>query len=168
MCCYRITKYDPNYRNHNGHYAIDDWTSVKDVGEVFNGKKFSFHSYKLCEDSYINTINLILKENGIAFLQVENLEKYGFVIYADLNAKKSRQYYDNAFSGQAVYLNDINVFARLILREMLWCKLSMGSSFVHFGYDYYMYIGGVKELKAAELAAISQSGLFVEKMDSPY
>jgi len=51
---------------------------------------------------------------------------------------------------------------------MLWCKLSNGNSFVHFGYDYYMYVGGIKELKAAELAIINKNGLFVEKMKSPY
>lgn len=33
-------------------------------------------------------------------------------------------------------------FARLALREEAWGKLVvLGKAYVHFGYDYYMYIG---------------------------
>jgi len=31
---------------------------------------------------------------------------------------------------------------RLVLREILWCKLESPNGFyIHFGYDYYMYFG---------------------------
>ena len=42
-----------------------------------------------------------------------------------------------------------------------------GRAYVHFGYDYYMYIGlSVKCTDA--LAAVQQRGLFVEPFRSPY
>jgi len=167
MHCYRITKYNPKHRDCDGHYTIDDWTSISDVGKLFNSKKLSFHSYKLCEDAYINAIDLLLKTNEIPFLEIVDLEKYGFKSYADLDNKNPKDCYDNASSGQLIHLDDINLFARLILREMAWCKLLHGDFFIHFGYDYYMYVGGVNELKE-ELITINKSGLFVEKMESPY
>ena len=39
--------------------------------------------------------------------------------------------------------------------------------YVHFGYDYYMYIGSEKPLEK-EIDSINRSGLFVENMVSPY
>jgi hypothetical protein len=45
--------------------------------------------------------------------------------------------------GAVLGLGDIERICRLNLREALWCKLEdEGGQFVHFGWDYYMYIGG--------------------------
>ncbi len=56
------------------------------------------------------------------------------------------------------------------LREELWCKImSPYKLFVHFGYDYYMYIGSAKELSTEIILEIEKLGLFVELIDqSPY
>jgi len=57
---------------------------------------------------------------------------------------------------------------RLILRELIWCKLRAREGFyIHFGWDYYMYSGGV-ELDTETRSAITDSGLFVERFKSPY
>lgn len=40
--------------------------------------------------------------------------------------------------------------------------------FVHFGYDYYMYIGSSKELPQDLRNKIENLGLFVENFESPY
>ncbi len=39
--------------------------------------------------------------------------------------------------------------------------------YVHFGYDYYMYIG-VNEKCLDAINSIQASGLFVEECESPY
>lgn len=57
---------------------------------------------------------------------------------------------------------------RLNLRETLWCKLEDAAGrFLHFGWDYYTYVGVPTPCpKACALA--SRRGLFVEPFKSPY
>ena len=55
--------------------------------------------------------------------------------------------------------------ARAILREILWGRIEGGNRcYVHFGYAYYMYIGGADEA----LSHFTAEGLFVEEHPSPY
>jgi hypothetical protein len=57
---------------------------------------------------------------------------------------------------------------RHILRESFWCKLERRPDFyIHFGYDYYMYIGSQRELSESVAFARNQ-GLFVEELVSPF
>lgn len=59
-------------------------------------------------------------------------------------------------------------FARLVLREEAWGKLGVpGKAYVHFGYDYYMYIG-VPSKCGRSIAIARDLGLFVERIRSPY
>lgn len=69
---------------------------------------------------------------------------------------------------QELSLQEIKEIARLSLREVVWCKLTLQETFfVHFGYDYYMYIGAYKDCPKA-LIKTRKSGLFVENFISPY
>ena len=62
----------------------------------------------------------------------------------------------------------IESVSRLVLREIIWCRLGAESDFyIHFGWDYYMYIGAQKTSEKL-LRAIGQLGLFIEEMASPY
>jgi hypothetical protein len=53
------------------------------------------------------------------------------------------------------------------LREEFWCRLETEDRFLHFGYDYYMYVG-VKTTCSASITFAREVGLFVEQFDSPY
>jgi hypothetical protein len=53
------------------------------------------------------------------------------------------------------------------LREEFCCRLQNAAGFVHFGWDYYMYIGVPHPCPTAEALALNL-GLFVEELDSPY
>ena len=33
---YRITKYNPEFRDEEGRYILDEWTSVTDIGKEFH------------------------------------------------------------------------------------------------------------------------------------
>ena len=63
--------------------------------------------------------------------------------------------------------HDVVPITRFALRQIIWCKLLCDQMFVHFGDDYYMFIGSEKELEN-EIEAIRNNGLFVEEMKSPY
>lgn len=54
-----------------------------------------------------------------------------------------------------------------ILENKLWARMVGDDFFLHFGYDYYMYIGTVLEPDTmSELA--SKYNLYCEEMISPY
>jgi hypothetical protein len=49
----------------------------------------------------------------------------------------------------------------------MWCKIIWENIYIHIGYDYYTYIGGIeisKEFITNEL----QNGITIEKFKSPY
>jgi hypothetical protein len=56
---------------------------------------------------------------------------------------------------------------RRVLREEFWCRLEGPEAFVHFGYDYYLYVGVPRACPEAEQAT-RRAGLFVESFRSPY
>jgi len=62
---------------------------------------------------------------------------------------------------------EIATVCRLNLRGMIWCKLEDERRFIHFGYDYYMYIGVPVPCEDAKALA-SRVGLFVEEFKSPH
>jgi len=167
MYCWRITKYNPKYRDENGTYKKNEWTSIHDVGKEFDGTQVTFHSYLIVEDAYVNAINRIIAGNGINSIKVEELEKASYFDYQDLSSMGAKQYFKSLKNNADVSICNVEIIVRLLLREMMWCKLSCESMFVHFGYDYYMYIGSEKTLED-ELAIIESNGLFVETMLSPY
>jgi hypothetical protein len=52
--------------------------------------------------------------------------------------------------GSIVQASELEDVIRLILREVLWCKLIKADRFyVHFGWDYYMYIGSTSPSSVA-------------------
>ena len=61
---------------------------------------------------------------------------------------------------------DLDWTIRLALREAIWCRLEgVDGFYVHFGYDYYMYVGSER---ADEAPRDLPSGIFAEQMGSPY
>ena len=59
MHCYRITKYNPKYRNSSGAYLKDGWTSISDIGTIYNGKKSTLKEYFKIEEAYVKAILLL-------------------------------------------------------------------------------------------------------------
>ena len=56
---------------------------------------------------------------------------------------------------------------RSVLREEFWCRLEGPAGYLHFGWDFYMYVGVPYPCpKSQELAR--GLGLFVEEYPSPY
>ncbi|QSX06726.1 hypothetical protein JYG23_04550 [Sedimentibacter sp. zth1] len=53
---WRITKYNPQYRDSYGAYLKDEWTSLSDVGKQYDGKVFTKDEYLEYERLYIESI----------------------------------------------------------------------------------------------------------------
>jgi hypothetical protein len=69
--------------------------------------------------------------------------------------------------GSSLSLIEIDEVVRHVLREKFWCRLDGVGAFIHFGYDYYMYIG-VPVTCIGAITLARQLGLFVEPFQSPY
>jgi len=168
---WRITKFDPKFRDKYGRYIKNDWTSISDVNKVVNGQILSFESYLHVEDKYVQAVLDFSKYFSVPSLKIVGLEKYSETLKVSNErwyTEELKKVYSLIEEGLDVSNENIEYVCKLILRNDLWCKLEYEKRmFIHFGYDYYMYIvsdGYNEEL----LNKISDNGLFVEQMVSPY
>ena len=151
---YRVTKYDPVLRGPSGAFTGDEWTSVTQIGQSFRNVVLTEQEYKRIEDAYINAALAFLNEGGVTALKVERLE----------NARRQRLTFSE---GDVLPVEQLPDVMGRILREQFWCRLEAENGFVHFGWDYYMYIGVPHRCIAAERKA-TDLGLYVEEFVSPY
>jgi hypothetical protein len=172
MFTWRITKYNPAYRDESGIYKICEWTSFHDIGKSICGKTLTVNGYILIENAYVNAILSFMDSSAIASLTVKDLEKHNKSSNLDkkseLYSKEMLKLFTVLEDNTALSKNEIPYLSRLVLRENVWCKLEeKHKMFVHFGYDYYMYIGSHKLCEDA-INKITKAGLFVEEFESPY
>lgn len=164
MYNYKITKYK------NKKEIFNEWTSISDIGKSFNGKKFLYEEYIKIENNYIETILMFIKINDIKYMLIDGLEEYGYNIDEydeyDLQIKKIITKVQNKMK---INIKDISLLARAILREKIWAKIYFEDKlYIHFGYDYYMYIGSKQKPSKQLIEKINIFGLEVENMISPY
>lgn len=155
---YRITKYDPRLRDPDGAYRGEDWTAFSDIGRKFAGRTLMKAEYLRVERLYLNALESLLHEAEVPTLQIRDLEAQG------LRGAAAKTWSAKRLLRRA----DVKRFATLALRGKLWGRLEAPRrAFVHFGYEYYMYIGTSKNTPNA-IAAIEASGLYAEAFRSPY
>ena len=151
MTEYRITKYNPANRM-DRTYAADEWTSFSDVGKIFGGAELSPDVYLKTEQAYIDCCIELIDTAQISSLNIEQAEYYAENIH---------------FPPSVFHPKAIRQVITACLREQCWLKITSEDFFIHFGYDYYMYIGSVlPSERVAKIAA--KYGLYCEQHPSPY
>lgn len=170
---YRISKYNPTLRNSDGNFMQDDWTSVFDIGSVFERQTFTKKHYLDAEQHYINCVLKIFDQAKLEHLRVTNLDKKGFNARFNDLKKVHSELGDQCFlsikivEDCKVNRSEIEIICRMVLRELIWCKLEISSQFfVHFGWDFYMYVGSHQALDVIQSGL--SSSLFFEQLNSPY
>lgn len=167
MRFYRVTKYNPSYRDINGSYILDDWTSVSDIGKKFNGSVLTENIYLQMEDNYIEYLSAFLKKTR---------ENFNAQCFEDKRDERSLKNYsfnlDRCIVGSEtlrdIIAEDVLLVSRMCLRELVWCKLESDfGDFIHFGYDYYMYLG-FNDSVHEEINWPSLDDIYVEDFVSPY
>ena len=168
MYSWRITKYNPAFRDERGAYLKDEWTSVSDVGKSFDGEVFTFEEYRKVEDAYVSTALNFVSEAGLDVLTISYLETH------QVSEAKAEDLRDITFDpklarkGMVLSRKAMADVCRLVLREIFWCKIESENGFyIHFGYDYYMYVGS-PVFSEKSIAYGRQHGLFVEETEPPY
>ena len=150
---YRVTKYDPKFRDARGHYLQEDWIMFRQIGESFSGVVLTAEEYERVETAYVNSAIAFLREAGLLSMSVADLE----------NHRGSQIAFRN---GSTLPLDEVADVLRQMLQEKCWCRLEGKEAFVHVGWDYYMYIGVPHRCVIAEQKAAGL-GLFVEEFVSP-
>jgi len=150
---YRVTKYDPSFRDARGAYLRDEWTSISDIGRSFGGTLLAREDYQRVEDAYVEAALGFLREAKQSALMAVALENHaqhplGFGV------------------GDVLRLEHVGEVIRHVLREDFWCRLEAPDAFIHFGHDYYMYIGVPTPCPDTKKLA-HERGLFVEDQISP-
>ena len=155
---YRITKYDPRKRDAQGRYLDEEWTRYSQVGQVIAGRALTFEEYSRIETAYVNAAINLLAECDVDALTIRGLEN-------------SDDYRPDSFElreGTRLSGGALSEAVRLLLREEFWCRLEdEHGSYVHVGWDYYLYAGAPCE-PSASIKAARADGLFVEPFESPY
>lgn len=167
---WRITKYDPRLRDDGGAYTGTDWTSATDVGKTLSGHQLGLEEYLATEDRYVSAAGRFLQESQVSSLVVAELEPAGEVPGAIVTHGLDNILHGgpDLTSGLRLDSDDIALVCRLNLRSLVWCRLEEPSKFfIHFGHDYYMYIGS--STYCPESISYAESiELFVEEGISPY
>lgn len=160
MYSWRVTKYDPLNRDGYGRYLNhEEWTCFSDVGT-----KVSIEAYLKTEKNYINAISLFMDEIGLNRVYVTALEQSS----DGVENEQADEFLSKIWIGKAVTIQEVRELAKLTLRNAIWCKLGFKKQFfVHFGHDYYMYIGA-SEGRADAKELVKETGLFIEEFKSPY
>lgn len=136
----------------DGIYANEEWTDYTDIGKTFNGRVFTEPEYLCVEKQYIDSCLAIIKQLSITQMAIVGYEEY-----------EPLDWYDN----QDVSIDVIDKLISDCLRNKCWCKLKSHNIYIHFGYDFYMYIGC--KLKPPHIQSIcKQFNLYSEVVDSPY
>lgn len=151
MTEYRISKYNPQ-RRENGIYQVHEWTSICDIGKMLDGGVLTYSQYKITEQSYIDCCIEILQKSGVTSLTV-----------------RIPEYYDDEIQLPSVLdtEDDIRMVIMSCLQEKCWTKLETNNFFIHFGYDYYVYVGTQLPHTLVE-ETVKKYNLFCEIFSSPY
>lgn len=151
MIGYKITKYNPQNRI-EGKYTVHEWTSISDIGKLFDDGVLTYDQYIQVERRYIDCCIELLQKAGVSELYVGTPE-----------------YYNEGLCFPSILSTESEIRRAIMccIQEKCWAKLRNKDFFIHFGYDYNMYIG--TNLPVTFVQEITQKyNLFCEQKDSPY
>ncbi|MEM7432081.1 MAG: hypothetical protein AAF351_09085 [Pseudomonadota bacterium] len=152
---YRVTKYDPSRRDADGVYWDDDWTLFSDIGKSDRNGVLTLEEYERVETAYVQTAIDFIVESGGSSLSAVRISTVG-------NPKLD---FDPTLPLEGPLLSNV---IRNRLREKYFLHFEdQAGRFLHFGWDYYMFVGVPVACPLAEAAA-HQRGLFVEEFESPF
>lgn len=167
---WRVTKYNPDFRDENGYYTLtEEWTCPSKIGKIICGEKFTLEEYLQIETAYVDTVINFLEVSGINTLRILQLSNWNIS-----EEDKKSTLYETEFDelklkeDMMVSINEIRLICKMVLRNFLDCQLYLKDNFfVHFSWDYYMYIGSYVDcLSSMEHA--KNNRLFAERIQSPY
>jgi hypothetical protein len=156
---YCVTRYDLRSKDAAGTHALRPWLAMSDVDRTFQGRRLTRTAYLAAESAYLDVLAALLTEAGVRRLRVIALEVHG---------ARGRSLPARYRLGGYLNVAEAVEFSRRVLREDLWGLLAAPRRvFVHFGYDFLMYVGLARRTPKAAAAA-TRLGVRLEPMRSPH
>lgn len=143
MKTYRITKYNPKFRDKNDLYTKNEWASISDINNIFDDGVLTQSEYLRVEKNYIEAIRLILEELESTYLKLVGIEKHSEIIEKTDNlmyTKDDELIYQMSKEGALLSINDGLRFSKLIFRENIWGYLVNREIIIRIGFDYYLNV----------------------------
>lgn len=120
----------------------DSWTSIYDIGRVYQGKKFTYRDYLETERKYVRLFQQVFHYLNARTIKLKRLYKTGRpkAVY-DRNGEL-RACYDRLADNASLSIDDLRLVVPMLLREDIHGVLyhRRTRTYIHFGYDYYEYI----------------------------
>lgn len=154
-----FSKHNKASRRDKKRYGVSkDWSSVRDIGQLFLGQELTQEAYEKVEKRYLAVFRDVANVFSLSEFHIASLEDLGDEILMA---------YPFVEEGHILTLEEALCCIRLILREKIWCKLVNPHLECHFGYNYdaYLYFDGDKEQVKA---IIEKHQLFWEERELPY
>lgn len=118
---YRLTKYDPAFRDATGAYTRDEWTFFAQVGTCVCDKVVTLEAYEAKEAAYIQVVCTLVDAASVGPFVVSDLEGTHSEIQESTSINRST----------------LPSVLRSLLREEYWCRLTdQFGHFIHTGYDF--------------------------------
>lgn len=160
---------EKNYR------CSKSWTSIDDIGRLYDGRKFTYNDYLKTEQAYVNLLISLFR-----YLHAQKIKIIQLEVYEDLPPNtiydkdgKLNEWYNKVKNNMSLSLDNLQYIVPLILRENMWGTIyhKRTRTYIHFGYDYYVYVNSPMFYFCNDNNAyfnidlerlVSSNGLFIE------
>lgn len=163
MFWWRVSKYDPAFRDASGRYLRDEWIGPAQIGEEFPDGVLTREEYLRVESLLTAAVLLLWRACGEPPLQIRALEGPGMFGLPPASDELDDVGFEGwrPANGEYVPGGLVGAMVRWCLRDLGWCQLDGDGFCVHFGYDFYLWVG-TREPADAARREIAASGVFVE------
>jgi hypothetical protein len=173
MDWWRISKYDPAWRDENYAYLRDEWNSVGDIGRSFEGVTLDAATYLATETALVEAVRAFMADADVQALTVTGFEGPSPEDYERLDKGALPDSHELAWRMRQLHESDevtgpvIDQVLRLLLRQVFWCRLVDAQRFaVHCSEYLYVHIGTIAPSERA-LARVQGLGLYVDPWRDP-
>lgn len=151
------------------------WTSIDDIGRLYDGREFTYNDYLKTEQAYVNLLISLFR-----YLHAQKIKIIQLEVYEDLPPNtiydkdgKLNEWYNKVKNNMSLSLDNLQYIVPLILRENMWGTIyhKRTRTYIHFGYDYYVYVNSPMFYFCNDNNAyfnidlerlVSSNGLFIE------
>ncbi|WP_017814601.1 hypothetical protein [Paenibacillus shenyangensis] len=175
MYYWQVRKYPPSSNKDKNKPKIPTWSSIIDIGKIYDGKIFTPEDYLLIEDKYIKAAKIYMDYMHIPSVEMcvmhkvrEDIFIKQIVEYPDCYPKEIIDLHYRLKENSLISGLEFEYASKLALREDIVCQFRYKDKFfLNHSYDYYMDIGSSAVCEAA-INQIRDLGLYIDLWEHPY
>lgn len=175
MYYWQVRKYPPLQKESQYKSKILTWTSIIDIGNIYNGQPLTAEEYLSVENKYVKAMHIYMNYMKVTDMEVYLIHKLKEELFIEHTLKYPECYSDEIINfyyslkdKDNLSIREVDLISRLALREDIVCQLRhQDQFFLNHSYDYYMDIGSSIVCEAA-IYEIKKLGLYIDLWDHPY